>query len=351
MVNKLQDKKVLSRALTIASIGTLIFALNVSGALAGFWRTVDGITDSGILNPTQFLYGFGVNDSGDFTYGYGYGYGYGDIADGNVLVTSSTSSTSSSGGGGGGGWRSSSSSSSTSSSGLPGITSSSTSSSGGIEISTPGGSSTYTVRTYPNEPVAPTCGTSIVNFSDISGNTFESYIIALEKRSGLNGNGNGSEYTYGIPESTVFQPNRSSTRAEYVKMILRALCIDYSDMNSTLDDFSDGAVDSWQAKVVNKAADLGWITTTNATFRVNDTISRAEALKMAMQAGILEPLATPTSSSFADVVATSWQAKYTEAAVGYGIISPNTNFRPADAISRGESSKMIMKTLFPTPLN
>lgn len=103
MVNKLQDKKVLSRALTIASIGTLIFALNVSGALAGFWRTVDGITDSGILNPTQFLYGFGVNDSGDFTYGYGYGYGYGDIADGNVLVTSSTSSTSSSGGGGGGG--------------------------------------------------------------------------------------------------------------------------------------------------------------------------------------------------------------------------------------------------------
>ncbi|MCD5384568.1 MAG: S-layer homology domain-containing protein [Candidatus Pacebacteria bacterium] len=116
-------------------------------------------------------------------------------------------------------------------------------------------------------------------------------------------------------------------------------------MNSTLDDFSDGAVDSWQAKVVNKAADLGFITTANSTFNVNQTISRVEALKIVMRAGILTPLATPTTSSFADVPAGSWESKYTEAALMYNIIAGNTNFRPADAILRGESSKLIMNTL------
>lgn len=205
----------------------------------------------------------------------------------------------------------------------------------------------FTQRKYPNEPIAPTCGTSIVNFSDISGTTFEDYIIALEKISGLNGNGNGTEYTYGVPKSTSFQPNRTATRSEYVKMILRALCIDYSDMNSTLDDFSDGAVDSWQAKVVNKAADLGWISTSNATFRVNDNISRAEGLKMIMQAGIISSFEQPSTSSFADVSADTWAARYTEAALQYGIIAGNPNFRPNDAILRGESTKLIMNTLFP----
>lgn len=128
-------------------------------------------------------------------------------------------------------------------------------------------------------------------------------------------------------------------------MILRALCIDYSDMNSTLDDFSDGAVDAWQAKVVNKAADLGFITTANSTFRVNETISRVEALKIVMKAGVLTPLATPTVSSFSDVPAGSWESKYTEAALGYGIIAGNATYRPADAILRGESAKLIMNTL------
>lgn len=85
-------------------------------------------------------------------------------------------------------------------------------------------------------------------------------------------------------------------------MILRALCIDYSNENSTLDDFNDGAVDSWQAKVVNKAAELGLISTTNSEFRVNATISRAEALKMVMRAGIDSSFSiVPTSSSYSDV--------------------------------------------------
>jgi hypothetical protein len=116
-------------------------------------------------------------------------------------------------------------------------------------------------------------------------------------------------------------------------------------MNSTLDDFSDTGVDGWPARVVNKAAELGFITTANSTFRVNDTISRVEALKIVMKAGILTPLMTPSSSSFTDVPAGSWESKYTQAALGYGIIAPNSIFRPTQSILRGEASKLLMNTL------
>lgn len=129
-------------------------------------------------------------------------------------------------------------------------------------------------------------------------------------------------------------------------MVLRALCIDYSNMNGTLDDFSDSGVDTWQARVVNKAVDLGWITTDNAYFRVNHSVTRIEALKITMQAGILTPLQTPASSSFADVPVNSWMSKYTEAALGWNIIAGNANYRPNDAVLRGESAKLIMNSLY-----
>jgi hypothetical protein len=71
----------LSRAFTVITVASLIFALNISGALAGFWRTLDGITASGVLNPAEFLFGYGSSNTG-FGYGYGYGYGYGSFDDG-----------------------------------------------------------------------------------------------------------------------------------------------------------------------------------------------------------------------------------------------------------------------------
>ncbi len=344
---------VLSRAFTVLTVATLVFALNVSGALAGFVRTLDGLApgiSNVASNPTQFLYGLGWDGNNTGVYGYGYAFGYGDFDAGYWYGTSTSSSTSSSGGGWGGwgGW--SSSSSSSSSTGGSTSSSSSTSTSGGTTSSTSssGGTTTGTFerKTYPNAPRIETCGVSIVNFNDIAGNTFEQHIINLEAISGLNGNGNGTNFAIYAEESKSFQPNRAATRSEYIKMVFRALCIDYSAMNSTLDDFADGYVDPWQAKVFNLAVDYGWVSGSNTLARVNDSISRAEALKVIMQAGVLSPLATPTSSSFSDVPASSWQAKYTEAALGYGIIAGNPTFRPADAVTRGESTKLIMNTLY-----
>ena len=357
------NNKFLSKVLSLVTLATLFLALSVTWVLWGFLRTIDGISSNGVPNPTEFLFGFGSGNLG-FGYGYGYGYGYGSEDDGEQTSFlsgpggwSSTPSTSSSSGGGSGssssgwgwgGW-------SGSSSGIP-ITTPDTDDTDSTDddtttvddqddTPTTWATSKFTKRLYPNEKVADTCGKSIVNFDDIAGNTFEQYIIELEKISGLNGNGDGTNFAIGVPKSKSFEPNRGSTRSEYVKMILRSLCIDYSDMNSTLDDFSDGAVDSWQAKVVNKAVDLGWINANNDVFRVNDTISRAEALKIVMQAGIAESFVTPADSSFDDVSTLNWLAKYTEAALAYGIISPNAIYRPTDAVTRWESTKLIMRTI------
>ena len=370
----------LSRAFTVLTVAVLVFALSASGALAGFWRTLDGITANGVPNPAEFLFGQGTDGTTNGIFGYGYGYGFGDFDEGFTAVLTTSSS-----GGGSGGSSSSSSTSSTSSSSSGGgsssgngssstldncpngdtsgsrfdgtcgtpTTSSSTSSTSSTSSSTSSSSSSsstgggsFTRRTYPNEPKIATCGVSIVKFNDIAGNTFEQHIINLEAISGLNGNGDGKNFSIYQEESKSFQPNRAATRSEYIKMVFRALCIDYSPMNSTLDDFADGYVDPWQAKVFNKAVDMGWVTTNNSLARVNDTISRVEALKIIMQAGVLDALSTPTTSSFSDVASGSWESKYTEAALGYGIIAGNSTFRPTAAITRGESAKLIMNTLY-----
>ena len=318
----MSNNNITSKILTGATVVALVFALNVSGALAGFFRTLDGVSDTGVPNPLEFLFGYGT-DGTNFGYGYGYGYGNGDFEEGELEVIDgigggigsgggSSSPSSSSSGGGSGSSSSGNDNNSTDdsttddSTEAPTIddstTDDSTTDDNGTNNGSDGNSSTLVFRDYSSQPQLATCGTSIVNFNDIAGNTFEDYIIALEAISGLNGNGNGSTFSIYTEEGKSFQPNRAATRSEYVKMILRALCIDYSGENSTLDNFSDGAVDPWQAKVVNKAAELGLINTTNATFRVNDTVSRAEALKLVMRAGLVDAFTqVPTTSSFSDV--------------------------------------------------
>jgi len=65
------------RIVSIITLFTLFLALNASGALAGFWRTVnETFTDMTGQNESEFLYGYGYGD-GWWWYGYGYGYGYG----------------------------------------------------------------------------------------------------------------------------------------------------------------------------------------------------------------------------------------------------------------------------------
>jgi hypothetical protein len=141
----------------------------------------------------------------------------------------------------------------------------------------------YIQKTYENEDKIESCGSSIVTFSDI-GNEYQKYIVALEKKSGLNGIGSGEKFNISKPVSTLFNPEKSVTRSEFLKMVLRSLCIDYSKENVSYNSFKVEGEKEWQAKVVNKAAKLGFVSMSNSRFRENDAITGSEALKMLVRA-------------------------------------------------------------------
>jgi len=86
MTKKITWKRVIS-AMTI---GALLIALQTTGVLWGFWRTLDNITWS-TVNPNSYEYGYGYGDLG---WGYGYWYGYGNQDKFGYGTTTDTTTTS-----------------------------------------------------------------------------------------------------------------------------------------------------------------------------------------------------------------------------------------------------------------
>lgn len=60
--------------------------------------------------------------------------------------------------------------------------------------------------------------------------------------------------------------------------------IDYSNADTSKLTFVDVDANSWIAKVVVKAVELNMIDGANKNFRPNDSITRAEAMKMLLNA-------------------------------------------------------------------
>lgn len=308
------NKALVSRVLTGVSVVTLVFALNVSGALAGFWRTLDGITANGISNPTQYLYGFGTSDNLGFgVYGYGYGYGNGSFAAGYATVTAANGSSSGGGSGSGGGG--------TGGAGLP-IYDAET------------GETTETIDT----PTVDTDETDTDNsetpvFTDVENNWAQSYIETLADLGIVDGNGDAA-----------FEPERSVTRAEFLKMTLLAFGHSYDSSDASSVTFTDVDAAHWTANVVGRGQELGFIDGYGAgKFRPNDTITREEAIKMLINSAGIDVDTSVTTSSYSDV--SGWSAKYIEKARELGIIAAATNFRPTEDISRAESAKIIVKAI------
>ncbi len=81
-----------------------------------------------------------------------------------------------------------------------------------------------------------------------------------------------------IREDSSFEPDRSITRAELLKIVMLA-----SELSPRYDPaytYDDIAADDWWAPYVSTAKKYGYISQTNTIFRPNDPITRAEASKM-----------------------------------------------------------------------
>lgn len=100
---------------------------------------------------------------------------------------------------------------------------------------------------------------------------------------------------------------------------------------------------------VNKLIDMGLVLGDAGGYRLNDTITRAEAAVMVVKAQGLQAVAEASkyASSFKDVPSTHWALGYINVVAGRGIVSgyPDGTFRPDANISYAEIITMMVQIL------
>lgn len=178
-----------------------------------------------------------------------------------------------------------------------------------------------------------------ITFSDIENSFAKDYILSLG-RAGI------VQWYF---NTSLYQPQRIVSRAEYLKIVLRAFCVDYVDVDTTANTFRDISPNAWEAKVIGKWVEIGAVDPSNSFFRPEDGISRAEALKMLVAVSGVD-IDESFDSRFDDVVIDSWEAKYINTIDNMCIVDGTQSggryvFDPQRSLSREEVAKIVAKAL------
>lgn len=143
-------------------------------------------------------------------------------------------------------------------------------------------------------------------------------------------------------EDSTFRPEQPITRAELLKIIMEGLNIstDVSGENT----FYDVMANDWFYKYVVAGRYHGIIEGyLDNTFRPNQNINRAEALKIVLEAAGIDVSNSPGVMTYIDVDYTAWYGNYVAYATNYGIVSGygDFTFKPGNSITRAEASKIV----------
>lgn len=144
----------------------------------------------------------------------------------------------------------------------------------------------------------------------------------------------------GFPDGT-FRPNANVTRGQFTKMVIQGFGLTWQVPASAT--FKDVPLGSTYSPFVETAARLGIATGyQDSSFRPNDPVTRAQAVKMLVLAAGWSPLNAEVAS-FSDVPLSHWASVYIEAAYFKGIINgyPDWTFRPQNSITRAQVSKVV----------
>jgi len=146
-----------------------------------------------------------------------------------------------------------------------------------------------------------------------------------------------------------FAPKSNVTRAEFAKMLVRALNL---ENNSAVQSFTDVSSSAWYAPYVAVAAEKGIITGRSTTkFDPNATITRAEMATMISRAlKSINPEATTDAtaiSKFSDAAKISASLKdgVAFAASNNLVIGNGGKFNPNDTATRAEAAVIIYRTI------
>lgn len=197
-----------------------------------------------------------------------------------------------------------------------------------------------------------------VKAKDISNNWAKNYIeYLIASRSMTHYEALAKKVDFSKPEqriwvvnnATYFRPDESLTRAEFLKMLVRAMHCSYIKPNHTKHGYTDIPKWVWYEEYVTYAKEQGWIGNNGEKkFEPNKTISRAEVAKIISRA-LTKSAVQIKASEFADVNVNNEFAPYIHFLKRKNIISGQKVwnkhiFRPNDNISRSEMSKIIYNT-------
>jgi hypothetical protein len=178
-----------------------------------------------------------------------------------------------------------------------------------------------------------------IEFFDIKGHWGESYINTLRDNCGLN----GYEDETGKPTGQ-FGPDTVITRAELAKVLLQCKFGKNVELDEKSEYFPDVKPETWYVGFINKAKQLGWIKGyEDGTFRPDNSVNRAEALKMILLSTIDEALIEDSEIPFNDIGKNSWYRKFVAHAYKKNVINgyPDGTFGPEKFMTRAEVSKVV----------
>lgn len=172
---------------------------------------------------------------------------------------------------------------------------------------------------------------SRTEFTDLDGHWGEEYILKLAGLGVVSGYGDGT-----------FGPNDYVTRSQILKMALLAFDHEVSDEKE--EQFTDVSSDDWYYSYVTYAKSIDVIEGyDDETFRPDNYVDRAAALKIILGAFGAEIDDSITPSNFTDVDSGAWYSLYAAYAYNEGIIEgyDDGTFKGGQYITRAEVAKII----------
>ena len=153
----------------------------------------------------------------------------------------------------------------------------------------------------------------------------------------------------GYPDNT-FRPDQTVNRAEALKIILLGSSILVPEIQAQ-EIFPDVLSDTWYGKYAAKAKNLGIVKGDDSTgnFRPGDTVNLAEALKILLKADNKDSV-SPSSAPYADVPADAWFAPFFDYAQKANLLdqSSQDNVNPATPITRGMLAELMYRLVTST---
>lgn len=143
-------------------------------------------------------------------------------------------------------------------------------------------------------------------------------------------------------EDNTFRPEQTVTRAEVLKIVLLAMDVKPEAVAQTT--FSDVSSDDWFAPYVATATSLGIVGGyADGTFQPNQTVTRVEGLKILLNAKKVE-LPVVMTSVFTDVPQDAWYAPYVRYVVDHALLEvPGDRFGKDEGLRRKDIAQILYR--------